>query len=528
MQVLDELIKSNRAPVLFIGAGISKRYLYNYPSWDELLRSSFAKFEPDSFQFQKHVDRCKRKGMTDFETNAFLGTIIENEFNKAFYDRKISLNIGNKKNPSWVKRGISPFKMYLADLFKKQKINNSPDLLLELNKLKKLKNKVSAVITTNYDTFLEDQVFSKDFKVFIRQHELFSADSYDIAEIYKIHGSATDAESIVITESDYSLFNESRKLIIAKMLTLFSEAPIVFMGYSLTDENVRNIIEDFLGCLTPNQLADIRKHFIFISHKIGESGLNEISRTITTKLGGEIPFVEIQTDNYGLVYDKLGEIMPGISPLRVRETRRIVKTIVDQNMASSEAQSIIVGIDDLTEMDLSSKPLAIAIGYKGNILNKYGYGMLEDSLIFEDIIFDNKHFDAELMCFERYKNIVRTRLLPVFKYIRGLSIPDDSKLGTYIKLHDSMEKIIPKRIAATLKNFPVFNSFKELYDHIQSAENCKKTAMTILKNVEYLSVDELREACKFLFEKYPNEYMLDTDSKRCILCLDFLDYYNKQ
>lgn len=32
MSVLDEIVKMNRAPILFIGAGISKRYLYQYPS----------------------------------------------------------------------------------------------------------------------------------------------------------------------------------------------------------------------------------------------------------------------------------------------------------------------------------------------------------------------------------------------------------------------------------------------------------------------------------------------------------------
>ena len=37
--ILDELVKANRVPVLFIGSGISKRYLYGYPSWEELLES---------------------------------------------------------------------------------------------------------------------------------------------------------------------------------------------------------------------------------------------------------------------------------------------------------------------------------------------------------------------------------------------------------------------------------------------------------------------------------------------------------
>ena len=525
MGVLDDIVVSNRTPILFIGSGISKRYLYNYPSWNELLENSFMKFEPDMFQYQKHIDSCKRKNMTDFEINTFMGSLIEEEFNKAFFDRKITINVGNKKNPSWVKRGISPYKMYLADFFKKQRINQDPALTDELDKLKKLRNKISAVITTNYDIFLEEYVFSNDFKVFVRQHELFSADSYDIAEIYKIHGSAKDAESIVITQSDYEQFKESRKLIIAKMLTLFAEAPIIFMGYSFTDEDVREIIEEFLSCLSKEQLLDIRKHFIFISYKKNEKNLLEIERTITTKNGIEIPFVEIQTDNYGFVYEKLGNITPGISPIRVRETRKVVKTIVDQNLASTEAQSIIVGIDDLANVDLSSKPLAIAIGYKENILNKYGYGLLEDSQIFEDIIFDNKHFDSEAMCTERFKSIARTRLLPVFKYAKGQEIPEEGKLATYIKEHNSMDKIISKKIAATFKNFPKFENFAQLKEYLKSSENCRKAAMAILKNINMLSIKELREACKYLVERYPDDCVTETNSKRCILCLDFMENF---
>lgn len=527
MGVLDEIVRKNRTPILFVGSGISKRYLYHYPSWDELLRMSFTKFETDMYQYQKYIDSCKRNNKSDFETNVFMGTLIEEQFNKAFFDRRIRLNIGNKKNPSWVRRGISPYKMYLADFFRKQKLNRAPELLNELEQFKKLKNKVSAVITTNYDTFLEDYVFPKDFKVFVRQHELFSADSYDIAEIYKIHGSATDAESIIITQNDYERFKESRKLIIAKMLTLFAESPIIFLGYSFTDEDVREIIEDFLGCLSDEQIADIRKHFVFISYRRNEQELVEIERTITTKHGVEIPFTEIQTDNYGAVYEKVGEITPGISPVRVRETRKVVKTIVDQNMTSAEAQSIIVGIDDLSDIDLSSKPLAIAIGYKENILNKYGYGLLEDHQIFEDIIFDNKNFDAEAMCSERFKSIAKTRLLPVFKYTRNQTISPDSKLGIYMREHDAWNKIIPNSVAKTLKNLPLDDGLDRLSDRIHNAENCRKAAMLILKNMSWLTAADLREFCKYLYEVYPEEYASETNTKRCILCLDFMENYEK-
>lgn len=37
-----------------------------------------------------------------------------------------------------------------------------------------------------------------------------------------------------------------------------------------------------------------------------------------------------------------------------------------------------IGIDDLSNIDLSKKPIAVAIGYKESILNKYGYGLFDD------------------------------------------------------------------------------------------------------------------------------------------------------
>ena len=41
MNTLEKIIASKRLPVLFIGSGIPKRYLYNFPSWEDLLNESF-------------------------------------------------------------------------------------------------------------------------------------------------------------------------------------------------------------------------------------------------------------------------------------------------------------------------------------------------------------------------------------------------------------------------------------------------------------------------------------------------------
>ena len=401
---------------------------------------------------------------------------------------------------------------------------------MELAKFKSLKSKVSAVITTNYDLFLEKEVFPNDYSVFVNQSDLFGADSYNIAEIYKIHGSATDANSIVITEQDYAKFNASRKLIIAKMLTLFAESPIIFMGYSFTDENIQNIIVDFLGCLSEKQLKNIREHFIFISYEKGQQNLNEIQRTITTSSGVDIPITEICTDNYGLVFDILNKITPGISPVKIRETKRIIKTIVDTSIASTEAESVIVGIDDLNQIDLTSKPLAVAVGYKENILNKFGYGLIDDELIIEDILYDNKHLNPDSMCIERFKSLSKTRLLPVFKYVKGASAaPEEgSKLKTYIDLHNSYDKIIAKNTTKKIKNVAVFNDFDDLIDSMNDIADINKKAGLLLKNIQSLSISQIREGCKNIFSIDRDVAVKSTHFKRCVMYLDLMENYSKE
>lgn len=520
--VLEKIVESKRLPVLFVGSGLSKRYLHNYPTWDELLDLSYKKIGDDAFKIEKYRDQFRRQGLSTFDINIKLASIIEDEFNTAFFDRKIKLD--RVKNPEWVKRGISPYKMFLSRFFRNMKVHNSQKTNSELPLLRALKNKIAAVITTNYDEFLEKEIFSTDFRVFVHQNELFSADSYNIAEMYKIHGCVKDANSIIITENDYVHFEESRKLIIAKMLTLFADSPIIFLGYSFTDENIQKIITEFLSCLTSKELLGIEEHFVFISYKQGEQNLVEIKRTHTTKANVEIPITEIQTDNFAKVYEILNKITPGISPIRIRETRRLVKTIVDQNISSNEAESIIVGIDDLANADLSSKPLAIAIGYKEKILNRFGYGVLADDLIFEDILFDNKKFDADQMCMERFKSISVARLLPVYKYIRtATSWKDNKKLVAYSEGHDTIDSLIPANIKKQVANVPSIVDYDALLFEIQNVPEINKKAGLLLKNLQTCSIEQVRNLCQDFFTEDRVAAMNSTHFKRCVMYIDMVE-----
>src|SRR5690606_26648612 len=116
--------------------------------------------------------------------------------------------------------------------------DSDEDLRNEIAKLKTAR--VNGIITTNYDLLCE-QIFPQ-FKVYKSQSELIFSPLQEVGEIYKIHGCCTEPNSIVITEDDYHEYNRKNAYIAAKLLTVFLEHPTIFMGYSISDENIRTIL----------------------------------------------------------------------------------------------------------------------------------------------------------------------------------------------------------------------------------------------------------------------------------------------
>ena len=85
--ILDRIVEKRKMPVLFIGSGISKRYLYDFPDWEGLLKDSFKIVNPDPYYYSQYVERFRREGHSPFEINTKLASVIENDFNAAFYAR---------------------------------------------------------------------------------------------------------------------------------------------------------------------------------------------------------------------------------------------------------------------------------------------------------------------------------------------------------------------------------------------------------------------------------------------------------
>ena len=176
--------------------------------------------------------------------NPMLATEIEDEFNNKYYseegfDTKV---FNDEENEEIIACRYNPFKYFVAKQTSRMKIDETLPSYQELSWLIQNQNKFAGIITTNYDELLE-KIF-KDFSVLVGQNSLLVANSLSIFEIFKIHGCCSQPDSIVLTEKDYNDFGEKLKYLSAKLLTIFVEHPIIFLGYGLGDVNIRNIFSE--------------------------------------------------------------------------------------------------------------------------------------------------------------------------------------------------------------------------------------------------------------------------------------------
>ena len=225
-------------PILFIGSGLSRRY-FSAPNWLEILN--------------KLADRCPN---------------IQHEFGyyRQKYDNPAIGTIFAEKYQDWAwgaGRDIFPSDLFSdnlpSDIYVKHMIGTilkqmTPISMEEIdavyhNEIELLKSiRPHAIITTNYDMLLE--MFFPDYAPIIGQ-KILRGESVSIGEIFKIHGCISDISTLVFHEADYDNFFKKKKYLSAKLLAYFAEHPLLFIGYSANDENIKTILADIDEILAP-------------------------------------------------------------------------------------------------------------------------------------------------------------------------------------------------------------------------------------------------------------------------------------
>lgn len=272
-------------PFIFVGSGISRRY-YNLPDWTNLLKHMVSQFNGDKFAYRAYEDKALSQEHP-YGLNPLIATLIEKDFNQEWFRNKKIRRV-DETYTKYILDGCSPFKEELS-FYLLKKSNLQEQYKTEVSMLCNVaKKSIAGIITTNYDLFFK--TYLSEYKTYIGQQSLLFSQLQGIAEVYKIHGSVDNPNSIIINENDYKEFKEKSEYLAAKLLTIFMEYPIIFIGYSVTDQNIRDILNSIVKCMSSEQISKLKNKFIFVEYdstingyEIGDStfsfGLNMLTMT---------------------------------------------------------------------------------------------------------------------------------------------------------------------------------------------------------------------------------------------------------
>ncbi|TYR82136.1 hypothetical protein FZC66_00625 [Priestia megaterium] len=526
----EKLVTGNRLPVLFIGSGFSRRYL-DSPDWENLLIKIYEFIGKEKIDFitlkSKIKNKAENRKLSDGEINAIIAEEMEEEFNDYFFEGDLV-----KKHSDWVEQGVNPFRKCIATIVEQLDILSEKEEEIEV--FKSLKNKVMSVITTNYDTLIENLFSLSDESTFIGQPQLFNPNSVELGELYKIHGCITDPDNIIISRGDYDNFKENAKLFSAKLLTLISENPVIFIGYSINDPNMQQILTDLVRCLSNEQIENLKNHFYLIEFSKDTQELIEKEFLFRAKsYSGEetvFPISVISTDNYKEVYSRLGRLTPSMNISTVKQVKRIVKDIVVQSVSTNPKTDDVrtIFIDDLSKLTGEHQKFAIAVGNIKDINDAYGYNLRPIEDVLEDVLFENKNLNSKRLIEETFElsYFKINRILPIYKYVREMtadSISKCPKVSKYISDHDSKEKFLNSVMIKSLKNVQACSDMKDM--PLIKKGVYWRTYLWITKNIESLPIDDIKNFLQQEFIEYDTfSSSRKSDFRRLVSIYDFLTY----
>jgi hypothetical protein len=242
-------------PILFIGTGFSRRY-FDAPDWRELL-----------IQASKSCPNIDKE--FDYYYQKYSNNLIDvaEAFVPFFHEWAWSVKDSGELPPELFEGGkpSSTYLKYIVSAYL-QRITPSS---IESSIPTKLRDELSAlqricphsIITTNYDEFIE--VLFSDYQKIIGE-KILRTDNVSIGEIFKIHGCVSVPDSLVLTRTDYQHFVKKRKYLSAKLLTYFAEHPLLFIGYSASDPNIRELLSDIDEILSPRN--GLIEHVFYLSY----------------------------------------------------------------------------------------------------------------------------------------------------------------------------------------------------------------------------------------------------------------------
>ena len=417
---LTEILKEHSgSPFLFIGSGFSRRYL-GLEDWVGLLSKFLI---PNG----KPWDYYKSSANSDLPT---IAASLAKDFHEHWWDSDIYAQ-HREEYKGQLKDNTSPLRFEISHYLKNKNLDEI-NMAEEIEILRKVN--IGGIITTNWDCFLEH--LFPDYTTYIGQQQLLFAHTHDIAEIYKIHGCCTKPESLVLTDLDYQDFESRNTYLAAKLITIFMEHPIIFIGYSLSDKNIRNILDSIVQCVGQDNLEKLRRNLIFVERlKDGyQEGIFE-NELVFDKV--RLPIVSVRTDNFSNVYQSLANIEKKI-PARIMRyfKEQFYEFAYSTNPTKQMYVMDLENVGDYKDIEFI---VGIGVQKKFQEYSRQGYSRMKFIDVIKDILeIENKNLNSKEMLISFISELPGT-YLPVYKYFNSLGIDSKQKYDEW-KINNSLSQ----------------------------------------------------------------------------------------
>ena len=362
---LEKTLRDAKAlPVLFAGSGVSHRYL-GTPTWSALLEH-FAPATGKSMAYYRGLagDDLPR-----------VASLIAADFYEPWFKRA-KYRDSRKAFESSVRDVADPLKYEICKYLESHKRKKTKALAAELSDLERVR--VHAVLTTNWDLLLDEAL--DNLEVFVGQQDVLFAQTQAVGELYKIHGSLTDPTSLVLTEEDYTQYWARNPYLIAKILTLFVEHPMLLIGYSMTDAHIQKLFGNLISCLTTDQLKVLNGRLIFVKRAAEGQG-DYFAHAPMTIEGHTLEVQEVGLKDFGDLYRILANLPQRMSVKLLRQVKRDLYQLAFNEPA--QARVFTVNIEDDTDLD--KVEVVIGVGTMAQLGEK-GYAAFDRQDLFADMV----------------------------------------------------------------------------------------------------------------------------------------------
>ena len=531
---LKNLLEATNAhPFLFVGSGFSHRYL-GTADWKGLVSQFASQSKPETaFAFEWYKNEVTAAGIAP----EMLLPVITQQVEKDYARRMLSddaFHALRTKYEKEIRDGVSPLKLGVADFFDSQQVGfGTPKHPEEVSALGHARKNVAGIITTNFDRYLE-RLFP-DHEPYIGQNQLLFNQSYGVGEIYKIHGCVSDPASLVLTQSDYEAYTSRNAYLSAKLMTTFLEHPIIFIGYSITDANIRMIFKDIANCLNSSQLATLSDRLIFVQRsKAGRpEGISTVRDSFGTKF---LEFKQVVLPDFTPLYKAIATLRSSYPPKVLRKLKKDVYELVQST--SPKERIRVIDIDDATDMDTVEFVMGVGISTQ---LAGQGYGGVEVIDLIEDLIYDGTKFEPKAVVEIVLPKLGRQTSYnhPVFKYTSATNdAAVDSGLANYLSQVNS--KDVDYWISSSMRKArggkPAPQSVEELIGNYEAAS--AKEIQQMLNDIAFVPADLvnlslLRTMLVNVYERFDpirnkSEQTLTTNFRRLVRIYDWLSYGHKK